>query len=167
MTTKKSPSLRRFTAISVLACMLRSSIAARSAARCAKRSNAARSAALHANAKLRRAAPQFGAAHTMLHCAAKQHIVLRSSTLLCCEAACCCAAKQHFAVLRSSTLLCCEAARSCAAKQHAARSTAGRREAPESRREAPSTLQIKLHSPCYTPLADLFSVVFAIWSHAE
>ena len=53
------------------------------------------------------------------HCAAKQHIVLRSCTLLCCEAERCCAAKQHFSVLRSSTLLCCEAALRCAAKQHA------------------------------------------------
>ena len=98
--------MRRFTAISALACMLRSSMG------CAKRSFAARSAALHANASLRREAPQLGAAHTMLHCAAKQHFaVLRSSTLLCCEAALCCAAKQHVAVLRSSTLLCCEAAR--------------------------------------------------------
>ena len=49
--------------------------------------------------------------------------------------------------------------RCCAAKQHAARSAAVRREAPESGREAPSTFQIKLHSPCCTPLADLFGVV--------
>jgi len=62
---------------------------------------------------------------------------------LCCEAARC-AAKQHFAVLRSST----------------------RREAPELRREAPSTLRIKLHSPRYIPLADLFGVVPSIWSLA-
>ena len=63
------------------------------------------------------------------------YTVLQSSTL-CCVAARCCAVKQHVAVLRSSP----------------------RREAPESRREAPSTLRIKLHSPRYNPLADLFGV---------
>ena len=106
MTTTKSPSLRRFTANSVLACMLRSSMG------CAKRGIACK-----CKVAARSAAIGGCAYHATLCCeaarccAAKQHIaVLRSSTLLCCKAALCCAAKQHVAVLRSSTWLCCEAA---------------------------------------------------------